>query len=138
VVGVGICLLAGIVLQTVGAHHSLKPLAERLNIVLRPQDVVIHERGLEKGGGLLFYTNHPVLVLNGRQGDLEFGSSLPGSDRGFIDTRQFQAIWNGSVRAFLVTDLPPSRSAIASAAVGAPVLVTSTDTRWLYANHPVH
>jgi len=137
-VGVGICLLAGTVLQAVGSHHSLKPLAERLNTVLRPQDVVIHERGLEKGGGLLFYTNHHVLVLNGRRGDLEFGSSLPGSDRRFIDTPQFQAIWNGSVRAFLVTDLPPSRSAIAGAAIGAPVLITTTGTRWLYANHPVH
>jgi hypothetical protein len=107
-VGVGLCLLASAVLNEVGPHHSLKPLAERLGALLRPDDVLIHERGLEKGGGLLFYTHRQVLVLNGRRGDLEFGSNLPGSSRWFIDTRQFREVWNGRARAFLITDLPLS------------------------------
>jgi len=133
-VGLGLCLTANAVLREVGPHHSLKPLAERLNAILRPGDTLIHERGLEKGGGLLFYVQRPVLVLNGTRGDLEFGSALPGSASRFIDTHRFQEIWKGSGRAFLVTDLPPERSAIALSPGGQPVPIASTGTRWLYAN----
>jgi 4-amino-4-deoxy-L-arabinose transferase-like glycosyltransferase len=135
-VGVGMCLLAGVVLREVGPHHSLKPLAERLNVVLQPSDVLIHERSAEKGGGLLFYTKRQVLILNGRRGDLEFGSGLSGRGRCFIDTQQFRELWAGSARAFLVTDLPAPRSAIGEVAPGASTLIASTGTRWLYANRP--
>jgi hypothetical protein len=137
VVGVGFCVLAGVVLREVGPHHSLKPLAERLNALRQPGDVVVHERGVEKGGGLLFYMKRQVLVLNGRRGDLEFGASLPGASQWFIDTPRFRALWGGDTRVFLVTDLPAPRSAIADASPGTSTLVASTGTRWLYANRPV-
>lgn len=130
-------LLAGVVLREVEPHHSLKPLAERLNGLLQPRDVLVHERGLEKGGGLLFYTQRHVLILNGRRGDLEFGMGLAGSDRRFVETPEFLDLWNGAGRVFLVTDLPGSRSAISDAALGASTLVASTGTRWLYANRPI-
>jgi 4-amino-4-deoxy-L-arabinose transferase-like glycosyltransferase len=133
-VGLGLCLLTGAVLREVGPHHSLKPLAERLNAILQSGDTLIHERGLEKGGGLLFYLRRPVVVLNGTRGDLEFGSTLPGSAGRFIDTGQFQEIWNGRGRAFLVTDLPRERSAIARVSGGEQRPVASTGTRWLYVN----
>jgi hypothetical protein len=136
-VGVGMSLLAGAILREVEPHHSLKPLAERLNGLLRPDDVLVHERGLEKGGGLLFYTRRRVLILNGRRGDLEFGAGLAGSDRWFIETPQFRDLWNGSARVFLVTDLPGPRSAISDATLGASTMVAATGTRWLYANRPV-
>jgi hypothetical protein len=91
---------------------------------------------VEKGGGLLFYTKRGVLVLNGRRGDLEFGSGLPGRSRGFIGTEEFRELWAGSGRAFLVTDLPAPRSAIGAIAHGASTLLASTGVRWLYANRP--
>jgi 4-amino-4-deoxy-L-arabinose transferase-like glycosyltransferase len=133
-VGLGLCVVAGEVLREVAPHHSLKPLAERLNATLRPGDIVVHERGLEKGGGLLFYIRRPVLILDGIRGDLEFGSTLPGSADRFIDTRRFQEIWGGQQRAFLVTDLPIERSAIAPVPAHTRVSLASTGTRWLYSN----
>jgi 4-amino-4-deoxy-L-arabinose transferase-like glycosyltransferase len=136
-VGVGLCLLAGVVLREVGPHHSLRPLAQQLDALLQPGDVVIHERGVEKAGGLLFYVKRQVLVLNGRRGDLGFGASLPGSSQWFIDTPRFRALWGGDTRVFLVTDLPAPRSAIADVTPGTSTLVASTGTRWLYANRPV-
>ncbi len=136
-VGVGLCVLAGFVLREVGPHHSVKPLAERLNVLLQPGDVLVHERGAEKGGGLLFYTKRRVLILNGRRGDLEFGSGLPGQSAGFIGTEQFRSLWTGSGRVFLVTDLPVPRGAVGAVAPGASTLVATTGTRWLYANRPV-
>jgi 4-amino-4-deoxy-L-arabinose transferase-like glycosyltransferase len=135
--GLGLCLLAGAVLHEVGPHHSLKPLADHLTAVHQPGDMLIHERGLEKGGGLLFYTRRPVLILDGRRGDLEFGSGLPEAAGRFIDARQFREIWSGEARAFLVTDLPASQSAISRMAAAVPTPVASTGTRWLYANRSV-
>ena len=135
-VGVAMCVLAGVVLREVGPHHSLKPLAERLNALLQPGDALIHERGVEKGGGLLFYTKRRVLVLDGRRGDLEFGSGLPGQGPGFIGAERFQELWSGGGRAFLVTDLPRPRSVIGALTPGASALIASTGTRWLYANRP--
>jgi len=134
IVGVGLSAMAASILRQIEPHHSLKPLAERLNGILQPEDVLVHERGLEKGGGLLFYTRRPVLVLNGTRGDLEFGSRLPGYRRAFIDTPTFQELWASGKRVFLVTDLPSSRSAISEVSDPTPILMTSTGTRWLYSN----
>jgi len=133
-VGVGLSAMAASVLRQVESHHSLKPLAERLNGILRPEDVLVHERGLEKGGGLLFYTGRHVLVLNGTRGDLEFGSRLPGYERTFIDTDVFRNLWASGSRVFLVTNLPEVRSAISAVSGPTPILVTSTGARWLYSN----
>ena len=137
VVGVGLSVMAASVLRLVESHHSLKPLAERLNSVLQPGDVLVHERGLEKGGGLLFYTGRQFLVLNGTRGDLEFGSRLPGYERTFIDTDAFRNLWDSESRVFLVTNLPEVRSAISAVSGPTPILVTSTGTRWLYSNRPL-
>jgi hypothetical protein len=136
-VGFGLAVLAGGVLREVGPHHSLKPLAEQLGEVLQPGDLLVHERGLEKGGGLLFYTRRKALVLNGLRGDLEFGSKLPGYQQAFIDTPKFLELWAGVRRVFLVTDLPPTRSAISQVHRSEPRAIASTGTRWLYANQPV-
>jgi hypothetical protein len=136
-VGVGLSAMAASVLRQVESHHSLKPLAARLNGTIRAEDVLVHERGLEKGGGLLFYTGRHVLVLNGTRGDLEFGSRLPGYERTFIDTDAFRNLWDSGSRVFLVTNLPEVRSAISAVSGPTPILVTSTGTRWLYSNRPL-
>jgi 4-amino-4-deoxy-L-arabinose transferase-like glycosyltransferase len=133
-VGTVLCFLTGGVLGQVESHHSLKPLAAYLNGVLRSTDFVVHERGLEKGGGLLFYTGRKVLVLNGTHGDLEFGSGLPGYERAFIDTEAFRTLWQSASRVFLVTHLPRALSAISVVSAPTPILVARTGTRWLYAN----
>jgi len=134
-VGCGICIVCGMLLKEIGPHHSVRPIAARLNTLLQNSDIIVHERGLEKSGGLLFHIRRQVLVLNGAKGDLEFGSRQPGSKGLFISTAEFETIWRGSTRAFLITDLPPARSALAD--VGGPggTLLISTGTRWLYVNH---
>ncbi|HTX52706.1 MAG TPA: glycosyltransferase family 39 protein [Candidatus Baltobacteraceae bacterium] len=133
-VGCGLCLVCGHLLQEVGPHHSVRPLADRLVSMLRPSDIIIHERGLEKSGGLIFRIQRPVLVLNGASGDLDFGSRQPGSERIFISTAAFERIWRGSTRTFLITDLPPARSALATVGDAGRVPIVSTGTRWLYMN----
>lgn len=135
-VGLGLAMLAGSILREIDPHYSLKPLAARLNRLIRAEDVLVHERGLEKGGGLLFYTRRKVLILNGTRGDLEFGSRLPEFRQVFIDTPAFRDLWNSGRRVFLVTDLPLPQSALAHITGAAPVLIASTGTRWLYSNRP--
>jgi len=135
-IGLGLASLASSVLQEIGRHHSVRPLAARLNGLLQPEDILVHERGLEKGGGLPFYTQRQVLVLNGTQGDLEFGSRLPESRRTFIGTQAFLDLWEGGRRVFLVTDLPVERSAISRIPGSHPEALASTGMRWLYSNRP--
>jgi 4-amino-4-deoxy-L-arabinose transferase-like glycosyltransferase len=135
-VGLGLVALANSVLLEIGPYHSVKPLVARLNRLLRPEDILIHERGLERGGGLLFYTGRRVLVLNGTRGDLEFGSKFPESRQVFIDSRTFLDLWSGRERVYLVTDVPRERSAISRLPGPHPMALASTGTRWLYTNHP--
>ena len=135
-VGLGLVALANSVLLEIGPNHSVKPLAARLNRLLRTEDILIHELGLERGGGLLLYTGRRVLVLNGIQGDLEFGSKFPESRQAFIDSGRFLDLWGGRERVYLVTDVPRERSAISRLPGAHPMALASTGTRWLYANHP--
>jgi hypothetical protein len=39
------------------------------------------------------YRNQPVLLLNGRVNNLEYGSNAPGAPRVFIDDPQFRDRW---------------------------------------------
>ena len=50
-----------------------------------------------------FYTDRPELMLNGRWFNLEYGANAPGSPHVFIDDREFQRLWAGSQRYYLVT-----------------------------------
>ena len=135
-VGIGLILITSSVLQQIGPHHALKPLAEKLNGWLRPEDIIIHERDLELGGSLPFYTRRHVLVLNGTRGDLEFGSRFPEYRETFIDNRTFLNLWEGNKRVFLITDLPVERSALSQIPGFHGEALVSSGRRWLYANRP--
>ena len=66
-------------------HHSTKPVAKVLLALSEPDDVVVHEGSLEYSGGLPFYTGRQIYVLNGRRGDLDFGSRYPEARHLFMD-----------------------------------------------------
>ena len=135
-IGLGFIGMTTSVLQEIGRHHSVRPLAARLNGLLRSGDILVHDRGLEKGDGLLFCTGHQVLVLDWRQGDLEFGCRVCQSRRTFIDMRTFLDRWEGDRRVFLVLGLLIQRSAVSK--IPGPHLrpLASTGLRRLYVNRP--
>ena len=52
---------------------------------LHGDDLVVHEGPLENGVGLTFYTGRQVHVVNGRRGDLHFGSRFPEAQGVFVE-----------------------------------------------------
>jgi hypothetical protein len=49
-----------------------------------------------------FYTDRPVLLLNGRWQNLEYGSNAPNTPDVFIDDSRLKRMWFGSQRYYLI------------------------------------
>ena len=84
-------------------YHSSRPVAETLVSRSEPNDLVVHEGPLEYSGGLPFYTGRRINILNGRRGDLDFGSRYSETRYLFLDNDKFVRAWEGDQRVFLVT-----------------------------------
>ena len=55
------------------------------------------------------YRNDPVLLLNGRVNNLEYGSNAPGAPDVFIDDPQFRDRWLTAERYYVCADKAQSR-----------------------------
>ena len=87
----------GMFYPTIGS----KPLAEAVNRVWRPGDIIEINTEYENGSTLNFYTQHQVRILNGRNANLWFGSFFPDAPQIFDDDTSFQKLWDGERRVFL-------------------------------------
>lgn len=58
---------------------------------------------------VLFYSNSPAKLLNGRVMNLEYGSYAPGAPQVFIDDAELQRIWLSSERYYLVASVEAMR-----------------------------
>ena len=92
--------------------NSTKAAAHALSARLAPGDRVVYEGDLSYAGGLPFYTGRQFYVLNGRTGDLEFGSHYPEVGGLFLDDASFPRFWTGDGRIFFLTRLPERQSSI--------------------------
>ncbi len=114
-------LLAGaMTLVLVGAHEGLvrfypilgsKGLAESINRARtaqpEPGDVIAIDGELTSGSTLLFYTQQPVYLVNGRVNGPWFGSFWPDAPRIFLDDDALHRLW-ASPRRSLSAHLPTS------------------------------
>ncbi len=53
---------------------------------------------------VLYYADRTALLLNGRKTNLEYGSYAPGAAQVFINDQQFQKLWAGPARYYLVAE----------------------------------
>ena len=111
-------------------------MAEAIGSQLGSGDVIIHEGSLEYSAGLPFYTGQKIFVLNGKGGDLDFGSGYPESRHLFLDDRKFIRLWEGGQRVFLVTRSEVQHSVLDRLPDKKLFLVGRYGTRWLYSNEP--
>ncbi len=102
-----------------GAHEGLvrfypilgsKQLAEAINAQRQPGDVIAIDGELTSGSTLLFYTQQPVLLVNGRINGPWFGSFFPDAPQIFLDEASLHQLWSGSHRVFLMTYHPDRRA----------------------------
>ncbi len=118
-------LLAGsMTLVLLGAHQGLvrfypilgsKGLAEAIDRARtsrpEPGDVIAIDGELTSGSTLLFYTQQPVYLVNGRVNGPWFGSFWPDAPAIFLDDANLHRLWAGPQRVFLLTYRPGQRKA---------------------------
>ena len=50
-----------------------------------------------------FYANRPILLLNGRKNNIEYGSNAPGAPQVFLDDTELLTLWRGEDPVYLAT-----------------------------------
>lgn len=114
-----IVLAAGMCAVLLAAHEGLvrfnpilgsKGLAEAINAVRKPGDLIVLDGELTSGSTLLFYTGQPVHLVNGRVNGPWFGSFYPDAPPLFEDETSLRRLWAGSRRVFLMTYDPVKRT----------------------------
>lgn len=83
---------------------SSKRVAFEIKQAWRPGDVIVVNGKYEWGSTLNYYTGIQLHMLNGRDGNLWFGSFFPGAPQVFEDSASFKQLWNGPHRIFLFTE----------------------------------
>ncbi len=136
------CLAAGM-LPTLGfvqagiiafePHRSIVRLADVIQRESRAGDQLIIEGPYENFASANFYTGQRARVLDGRFGDLEFGSRYPEARETFLGEEEFAALWRGAGRVFLLSD-SPSRLAKLRALAPEPVVLGRSGKNWLFSN----
>ena len=110
-----LALAAGFVVVLMCAHQGLKvfypilgsePLAEVINQRWQPASSIVIDGEYTNNSSLNFYTQQPVLMLNGRVNGLWYGSLFPDAPDRFLDDAGFASLWNGEAQVFFVTDKP--------------------------------
>lgn len=121
-------------LALVEPHRSVRPLAASLVQARRPGDVVVVEGPYENFAALNMYTGGSALVLNGRFGDLAFGSQQPQAQAAFLDDGAFDRLWASPARVFLLTGSADRADALRQRAETA--ILRRAGQRWLLVNRP--
>ena len=90
-----------------------KDLAQTINAVKRPGDIIVLDGELTSGSTLLFYSAAPderVLLVNGRINGPWFGSFWPDAPHIFLSNDDLHHLWSGPRRIFLLTYDPKHRT----------------------------
>jgi 4-amino-4-deoxy-L-arabinose transferase-like glycosyltransferase len=87
---------------------SSRRLAETINRIWRPGDLLVVDGQYETFNSLNFYTQHPLHILDARRGYLEYGSRYLDAPKLFLDRATFAHLLAhpGAGRVLLVTRSP--------------------------------
>jgi 4-amino-4-deoxy-L-arabinose transferase-like glycosyltransferase len=132
--GAVIAALIVALLHVVEPHHSAKPVAQAIVARAGTDDVVAHEGSLEYSAALPFYTGRRIVVVNGTRGDLDLASRLPEASGYFVDAGEFQGLWGGDRRVFLVTQHRRAASIATDLPTESVHLIGCFGSRCLYSN----
>ncbi|SEC26027.1 4-amino-4-deoxy-L-arabinose transferase [Terriglobus roseus] len=99
--GVLLCVHAGLArfYPIIGS----KGLGTQLATVVKPEDAVMLDGELTSGSTILFYTRHPLQLVNGRVNGPWFGSFWPDAPHIFEDEASLHRAWASPQRVYLLT-----------------------------------
>jgi len=81
-----------------------KNIALKIQREYKPGDTILINGKYEFGSTLNYYTGIELHVLNGRDGNLWYGSYFPDAPNIFEDNQSFTRLWQGQGRVFLFTE----------------------------------
>jgi len=81
-----------------------KNIALKIQREYKSGDTIVINGKYEFGSTLNYYTGIELHVLNGRDGNLWYGSYFPGAPSIFEDNQSFTSLWHGDGRVFLFTE----------------------------------
>jgi 4-amino-4-deoxy-L-arabinose transferase-like glycosyltransferase len=81
-----------------------KNIALKVQKEYRPGDTIVINGKYEFGSTLNYYTGIELHVLDGRDGNLWYGSYFPDAPQIFEDNESFSRLWRGEGRVFLFTE----------------------------------
>lgn len=129
------------IVKFVEPQHSVKGVATALNQRVKPGDVIVHEGSIEYSAALPFYTGRRIVILtesSNRPGArldlLKSGVRDRGGEEWFVGPLEFDALWGGHRRVFLVTQWPRSVSAAARLPGASVREIGQFGSRRLYSN----
>jgi 4-amino-4-deoxy-L-arabinose transferase-like glycosyltransferase len=96
------CVHLGFV--TFSPELTSKSMALQIRDQLQPGETIVINGKYEHGSTLNYYTGRQVYVLNGRDGNLWFGSFFRGAPDVFLDDDSFARLWSGTNRVFFFTE----------------------------------
>ena len=82
-------------------YLSSRALAEAYNA--GPRGRLVLDDQYYSFSSIVFYTNQPVLLLNGRVNNIEYGSNAPDAPDAFLTDAELAALWGGEERVYLAT-----------------------------------
>ncbi len=110
-----------------------KPLALAINAQLRPGDEVLIDGEYTLGSSINFYTQQPVLLVNGRMNGTWYGSYWPDAPHIFRTDSELRQMWAaGTHRLFLLTYDPKRVEDLAR--YGAVVTVAASGGKTVLSN----
>jgi len=144
----GNLVLAGMMIIVLACVHmgfvifspevTSKQMALEIGRAYRPGDTIVINGKYELGSTLNYYTGIQVHVLNGRDGNLWFGSFFPGEPHVFEDDESFARLWNGSRRVFLFTEDYSKDRALAAIDQSKVYVFVRQGGKVVLTNQPVH
>ena len=114
---------------------SSRPLAKA--ILMSPPGEIISDEQYYTYSSIVFYTNRPEWLLNGRINNLEYGSYAPGAPKVFIDDSRLQQLWSKPDRYYLITkvsSVPRLERLVGEKNLN---LVAKSGGKLLYTNYPL-
>jgi len=92
---------------------SSRSLADAIMSHYRPEDRIVVNAVYEKGSSINYYSHIQLSILNGRNGNLWYGSYFPDAPQIFFDDDAFLKAWKTKDRIFLFSEGKPLRDFLA-------------------------
>jgi len=133
----GFFLAANLAYAAFSPQLSSHGLAEQINTVLGPEDVIVLYGDFPVGASIAFYTRHPLLLYHAHDSNLEYGAKFADAPKTFLSQSDFQTLWHGRNRVFLVVPPDQMESAMRELEPAPHWLLAESGGKRVYTNRPV-